>query len=98
MALYLIVHNPDPALEDAARPPSRLAELARDAVDETASPRWLRAWSPDVLDDRIFSLWEAENAEEIRGAMERYGFLDHMRAEPFRVREWGPADVLAAES
>lgn len=97
MALYLVVHSPRPGAEDEQRPPSRLLELARASEPGGATPRWLRAWSPDLNDDRIFSLWEASDAEEIRGALEAFGFLDDMTAQPLRVREWGPAEVLAAE-
>ena len=96
MALYLVVHTPQPMADGAVRAPSRLAELARASAIER-SPRWLRAWSPDLHDDRIFSLWEARNGGEIRAALEQFGFLDDMTAEPLRVREWGPAEVLAAE-
>ncbi len=97
MALYLVVHSPQPAGEETVRAPSRLAELARASSEAGTSPRWLRTWSPDLHDDRIFSLWEATDAAEIRGALERFGFLDDMAAEPLRVREWGPDEVLAAE-
>ena len=94
MALYLVIHTPSEPEDDAVRAPSRLVELARAAGAEGASPRWLKAWSPDLHDDRIFSLWEAENAADITTAMGRYGFLDHMEAKPLRVQEWGPDDVL----
>jgi hypothetical protein len=66
------------------------------SVSDGRSPRWLRTWSPDLHDDRIFTLWDAENADEVRSALEEYGFLDDMNATPLRVREWGPDDVLAA--
>lgn len=98
MALYLVVHFPDLDHGADPRPPSRLAELARTAQSDEELPRWLRTWSPDLHDDRIFSLWEARDADAIRAAMERFGFLDDMTAEPLRVREWGPAEVLAAEA
>ena len=98
MALYLVVHTPRPDAEDAVRSPSRLLELARATGGELATPRWLRIWSPDLHDDRIFSLWEARDGDEIRAAMERFGFLDDMTAETLRVREWGPTEVLAAEA
>ena len=96
MALYLVIHiPPDDETAPPPRAPSRLAELA--AASLTASPRWLRTWSPDLHDDRIFSLWEADDAGEIQAALARYGFLDDRTAQPLRVREWGPEDVLAAE-
>ena len=97
MALYLVVHTPQAQVDEAVREPSRLADLARASSAEGVSPRWLRAWSPDLHDDRIFSLWDAQSGAEIKDALERFGFLDDMVAEPLRVREWGPAKVLAAE-
>ena len=94
MALYLVIHTP--ADDDGTvRAPSRLRDLAAASAAD-ARPRWLRAWSPDLHDDRIFSLWEAEDAAEIHGALARYGFLDDRDAQPLRVREWGPSDILAA--
>ncbi len=96
MALYLVIHEPKPDDDEAVRAPTRLVELARDSQREGATPRWLRAWSPDLHDDRIFSLWEADNAAEIEAMLERYGFLDHLAPRPLRVREWGPDEVLAA--
>jgi len=98
MATYLVIHTPkaDQEAGDAA-PPTRLAELAREHGQDGARPRWLRTWSPDLHHDRIFSLWEAANAEEIRKTIGRFGFLDTMDAHPVNVQEWGPADVLEAE-
>lgn len=97
MALYLVVHAPEEAVEKAVRAPSRLPELARASTEEGTSPRWLKTWSPDLHDDRIFSLWDANDAAEIEAALERFGYLDDMSAQPLRVREWGPADVLAVD-
>lgn len=97
MAVYLVVHAPKLVDEAAVRAPSRLADLARASMAAEAWPRWVKTWSPDLHDDRIFSLWEARDAAEIVGALERYGFLDDMTAEPLRVREWGPDEVLAVE-
>ena len=97
MALYLVVHSPREDDADALRAPTRMGDLAREAGTEGASPRWLKTWSPDLHDDRIFSLWEARDAAEITAALTRFGYLDHMAAQPLRVQEWGPADVLAAE-
>ncbi|HET7093588.1 MAG TPA: hypothetical protein VFI22_08930, partial [Thermomicrobiales bacterium] len=87
---------PKPEDDETVRAPTRLLDLAR-ASQRGVSPRWLRAWSPDLHDDRIFSLWEADNAAEIQAMLERYGFLDHLSARPLRVREWGPDDVIEAE-
>jgi hypothetical protein len=97
MAVYLVIHTPDVDKAAAVRPPSKLAELARASLDGERGARWLRTWSPDLSDDRIVSLWEAEDADAIRLALARYGFLDDMAAAPLRVREWGPEDVLAAD-
>jgi hypothetical protein len=97
MALYLVVHTPVDPDNTAVLPPTRMLDLARDAGSEGASPRWLRTWSPDLHDDRIFSLWEADDAAAIGATLDRYGYLSHMSAQPLRVQEWGPADVIAAE-
>jgi hypothetical protein len=97
MALYLVIHTPVEDGAERALAPSRLADLARDS-GEGASPRWLKTWSPDLHDDRIFSLWEARDAREITAALEQYGFLNDRIAQPLRVHEWGPADVLSAEA
>lgn len=64
---------------------------------EGVRPRWIKTWTPDLNDDRLFSLWEALNAAEILEALEAFGFLDDMTAQALNVREWGPEDVLAAE-
>lgn len=97
MALYLVIHTPRADEEETVHAPSRMTELAQASLPADASPRWLKTWSPDVHDDRIFSLWEAENAAEVNAALTRYGFLDQMDAQPLRVQEWGPAEILAAE-
>lgn len=95
MALYLVIHSEREEGEDAARPPTRLLDLARASIVD-GTPRWLKAWSPDLHDDRIFSLWEARDGNEILAALERFGFLDDRTATAHRVREWGPEDVLAS--
>jgi hypothetical protein len=41
-------------------------------------------------------MWEAGSADDIRTTIEIFGFLDDMDAQLIAVREWGPADVLAA--
>ncbi len=96
MAHYLVVHTPSERELESVRPPTRLRELAAASTTDGRSPRWLKTWSPDLNDDRIFTLWDAENADEVRSALEEFGFLDDMDATPLRVREWGPEDVLAA--
>jgi len=96
LAHYLVVHTPSEREVEPVRPPTRLRELAEASTTTGRSPRWLRAWSPDLHDDRIFSLWDAENADEVLSALAEFGFLDDMDPIPLRVREWGPEDVLAA--
>ncbi len=96
MALYLVVHAPGDSAGESVRPPTRLRELAEASAPDRPSPRWLKTWSPDLHDDRIFTLWEAQDADEVRSALTEFGFLDDMDATPLRVREWGPEDVLLA--
>jgi hypothetical protein len=96
LARYLVVHSPNQGELGSVRPPTRLDELAEASARDDHSPRWLKTWSPDLHDDRIFTLWDAENADEVRSALAEFGFLDDMEATPLRVREWGPEDVLAA--
>ncbi len=97
MALYLVVHSPVDPDDVTVFPPSRLLDMATDLGATGSAPRWLKAWSPDVNDDRIFTLWEAEDAAEIGSALDQYGFLSHMAARPLRVSEWGPDDVVTAQ-
>ena len=97
MALYLVVHTPVNPDDTTIHPPSRLLDMAKDLGAEDASPRWLRAWSPDLHDDRIFTLWEAKDGAEIGKVLDAYGFLSHMTAHPLLVQEWGPADVIRAQ-
>lgn len=97
MALYFVEHSPRAADVDVVRPPTRLRELAELSLDNERSPRWLKTWSPDLHDDRIFTLWEAMSADDVRAILADFGFLDEMDVTPFQVREWGPRDVLDAE-
>lgn len=98
LALYLVVHTPIEADDDLpVRPPSRLADLAREHGMEDSRPRWIRTWSPDLHDDRIFTLWDAQDGGAILAAMKSFGYLDHMDSKPLRVQEWGPADILQGE-
>jgi hypothetical protein len=96
VALYLVVHAPKSEQSNMVHPPTRLRELAESSATGLQSPRWLKAWSPDLHDDRIFTLWEAASAVEVQAALEEFGFLNDMDATPLRVREWGPDDVLSA--
>jgi hypothetical protein len=96
LARYLVLHTPVNPDDPAIRQPSDMLGLAKEAGAEGASPRWLKTWSPDLHDDRIFTLWEAKDAAEIQAAVRKYGFLDHMDVQALRVQEWGPEDVLAA--
>lgn len=94
MARYLVIHTPTAELESAARP-TDLIGLARRSLNGTIGAAWIRTWSPDLHDDRQFTLWDAENAAEIRAMMEAYGFFPEADAEIFRVNDWGPDDVIA---
>jgi len=96
VALYLVVHSPRESEVETVRPPTRLRELAETSQQTGRSPRWLKTWSPDLHDERLFTLWEAASAEEVKAALEEFGFLDDMEASPLRVREWGPSEVLAS--
>jgi len=98
MPLYMAVHAP-PEIEDplTAYPPTDLHGLALEAGDANASPRWIKAFSPDLHDDRIFTLWDAEDADSIRNALKHYGFLPEMETKVFQVTEWGPDEVLTTE-
>ena len=98
MPLYMTVHTP-PAEDDSqtVHAPTDLHGLALEAGDVNASPRWLKTYSPDLHDDRLFSLWESEEAESIRNAMKTFGFLQEMETVVFQVTEWGPDDVLTTE-
>jgi hypothetical protein len=94
MAIYLAVHTPLEAEDDSVHQPTDLHGLALKAGDKSASPRWLKAWSPDLHDERIFTMWEADNAESIINILKRFGFLDNMETKAFQVTEWGPDTVL----
>lgn len=98
LALYFVVHTPRAERDVTVRPPTRLRELADVSLAQQRPARWIKTWSPDLHDDRIFTLWEAGSAEDVRVTMQEFGFLDDLDAKPMRVREWGPADVLAEES
>ena len=96
MTTYLVIHTPIESEEQDVKPPTDMVGLATVHGMEGASPRWLRAWSPDLSDDRIFSLWDSKNAGEIVLVLERYGFLDQMDYEAIPVHEWGPGEILDA--
>lgn len=96
MPLYLVIHTPHEESMEEVKPPSRLIDLARDHGAEGAAPRWLRAWTPNLNDDRLFTLWESATADEITKVIHDYGFLDNMDAKPIQVDQWGPGDVIAS--
>lgn len=100
MATYLVIHTPIEDDENATEPrkPSDMVGLARSATAPRAKPRWIKTFSPDLHDERLFTLWEADNAAEIQAILDRFGFLNDMTAQPIRVAEWGPVDVLASEA
>ena len=98
MARYLVIHTPGAVDDATVRKPTDMLELAKQHGGETSSPRWLRTWSPDLHDDRIFTLWDARNADDISKVLAQYGFLDHMDVQALRVQEWGPQDVIEAQT
>lgn len=98
MTTYLVIHTPLDADESDVKPPTNLAGMADAHGKDGANPRWLKTWSPDLSDDRIFSLWDAKNAGEIILVLERYGFLDQMDYTAIPVHEWGPEDILAGQT
>ena len=93
MSRYLVIHTPVAELESAAKP-TDLVGLARHSIEGRLGARWLRTWSPDLHDERQFTLWEAENGAEIRALLDAYGFFPEAETEMFRVNDWGPDDVL----
>jgi len=97
VAHYLVIHTPKADEADSTLPPTKLADLAQNLGHESSQPRWITTWSPDLHDERVFSYWEARNADEILKAIEKYGFLDDMDAEAVNVRQWGPGEVLAVD-
>lgn len=98
MALYLVIHTPAENEANEPQPPTRMLDMARDLGHENASPRWITTFSPDLHDDRIFTVWESPNADAIVRALDDYGFLNHMTARALRVEQWGPEEVIAAQS
>jgi hypothetical protein len=97
MARYLVIHTPTGELEAVARP-TDLRGLAERTINGDRGAKWLRTWSPDLHDDRQFTLWDAENAAEIRAALEAFGFFPDADADVLRVSDWGPEDVLESQS
>ncbi|MFL5760861.1 MAG: hypothetical protein ACJ789_14140 [Thermomicrobiales bacterium] len=98
MARYLVVHTPIDADDETLRQPTNMLELAKQHGNDHSSPRWLKTWSPDLHDDRIFTLWDALNADDISRVLTRFGFLDHMSVQALRVEEWGPEEVLETQN
>jgi len=101
VALYLVETIPDTHEEIEEVPlqrPADLPGLARYSAGATHGARWLTTFSPDLNDDRQFSLWEAPEAEDIRSVMQRFGFLHEGTVKMFMVRQWGPEDVLSAQA
>jgi hypothetical protein len=94
MPRYLVIHTPRESEETAVRPPSDIKGLASTHGSLDSNPRWLHTWSPDLSDDRIFSLWDAKSAGDIGVVLKQFGFLDTMDYLALAVTEWGPAEVL----
>lgn len=98
MPLYIVVHTPrEDVGEEEVFPPSNLADLARDHAGEDARTRWIKTFSPDLNDERHFTLWNARNAADILEVMERYHFMSEMEHRPIAVQEWDPQTVLEVE-
>jgi hypothetical protein len=98
MTLYFAVHEPKDVGEESPTMPTDLQGLATTHGVDGAIPRWLKAWSPDLHDDRLFTLWEADDAESIVDVLKEYGFLDDMETKAFQVTEWGPDAVLSSQA
>lgn len=94
MPLYLVVHTPRKDDEEKLFPPTKMLDMARDHGAEDIRTRWLKTWSPDLHDERHFTLWSANSAADITEVMSRYSFLSETDSEPICVTEWSPADVL----
>ncbi len=94
MSRYLAIHSPRGDAADAPARPADLLGLANAA----GATRWLSTYTPDLHDDRHLSLWEAESAEDVRATMEAFHFFVEAETTVFRVHEWGPDDVLAAQT
>jgi hypothetical protein len=96
MALFLAVHTPREGDDESGRvhKPTNLHDLALEHGGPGMHPRWLKVWSPDLNDDRMFTLWEADSAESIEKVLQNYGFLDDFEMKAFTVLEWGPEQVL----
>lgn len=95
MALYLVEHIPRDDDGEAPIRPTDLIGLARHSVETQHGARWVSTLTPDLHDDRHFSLWESPSAAEIEAVMARFGFLDDTEIKAFVVRQWGPDDVIA---
>ena len=101
MTLYLVEHIPDEFDNVEAVPvrkPSDLESLARHSLSTSHGARWITTFTPDLHDDRHFSLWESQDADDIRAVMERFGFLDDGTVKVFAVRQWGPEDVIGSDN
>jgi hypothetical protein len=96
MPLYLVEHIPyQDGAEVTIAPPTDLEGLARYSLNATHGARWLTTFTPDLHDDRHFSIWEAPDVEEIRAVMARFGFLSDGVVKAFSIRQWGPDDVIS---
>lgn len=98
MPMYIVVHTPKQDIDEKiVFPPTKLNDLARDHSAEDSRTRWVKTLSPDLHDERHFSLWEAKCADDILEVMERYHFMSEMEHHPIAVSEWDPQTVIAAE-
>ncbi len=98
MALYLVIHTPRKDAEEEVFPATKMADMARDHGGDDARTRWIKTWSGDLHDDRHFTLWQANSAEDIREVMDRYHFLSETESDIVGVQEWTPSDVASASA
>lgn len=97
MPMYLVMHTPKTDIdEETVFPPTNLAAMARDHAGDDARTRWVKTLSPDLHDERHFSIWDAKSADDIFEVMERYNFMIEMDHHPIAVQEWDPQTVLDA--
>ena len=100
MALYLAEHIPMvvPKGDEHVSQPTDLEGLARHSLNVAHGVRWLTTFSPDLHDDRHFSLWEAPDGDAIRSLMTQFAFLSDWDVKVFAVRQWGPEDVMSEQA
>ena len=62
MARYLVIHSPREDDDTAeVQAPTRMVDLARQAGAEDANPRWVTTYDTDMSDNRVFTIWDADD-------------------------------------